>query len=224
MAGSTMPNRWRSTPASRGRYLRRTYQDESSEVEHSPVDAESSADVEAETWMLAVLWEAFPDHTVDAEESRRHPGDDRYRWTSDPLNGTTPVRIHPVDGDVTPAPSPEAATVMSVVGHDVKRDADARAVSTAIDRGIEAVCKRRLKSWSPTVHWGLLARGRLDGAVCYRPDAEELRLGELFVQADDHETTRGDDGSWFVAARTPGLHGELRAVVDATGTTSSSRR
>jgi len=61
---------------------------------------------------------------------------------------------------------------MSVVGHDVKRDADARAFSAAIDRGIEAGCKRRLESWISTVHWGLLARGRLDGAVCYRPDAE----------------------------------------------------
>jgi myo-inositol-1(or 4)-monophosphatase len=251
-----------------GGYLRRAYHDGSSEVEHSAVDAKSSADVEAETRMLDVLEEAFPDHTVDAEESGRHPGDDRYRWIVDPLDGTnnfeaglpsfaTAVTLvvdgdpalaaahvplsddlyvcrrdrglrygsTPVDGDETPAPSPEAATVMSVVGHDVKRDADASAVSAAIDRGIEAVCKRRLESWSPTVHWGLLARGRLDGAVCYRPDAEEQRLGELFVDAVDHETARGDDGSWFVAARTPRLQGELRAVVeDAIGTTSSSRR
>ena len=123
---------------------------------------------------------------------------------------------------------------MSVVGHDVKREAATRAVSEAINRGIEAACKRRLESWCPTVHWGLLARGRIDGAVCYRPDEEEQRLGELFVEAVGYETARsddgtepaaagdggtepataGEDGEWFVAARTDPLFEELLAVVE----------
>jgi len=76
-----------------GRYLRGAYQDGTSEVTHSAVDAKSTADIGAEERMLAVLEESFPDHTVDAEESGRHPGDDRYRWIVDPLDGTTPVRI-----------------------------------------------------------------------------------------------------------------------------------
>ena len=134
--------------------------------------------------------------------------------------GTTPV-----DRAETPAPPPEAATVMSVIGHDVKRDAEASAVSERINRGVEATCKRRLESWSPTVHWGLLARGRIDGAVCYRPDEEEQLLGELFVEAVGHETATAEDGEWFLAARTGALRAALLDVVeDATGATASSRR
>ena len=250
-----------------GRYLRGAYQDGTSEVTHSAVDAKSTADVGAEERMLAVLEESLPEHTVDAEESGVHPGDDRYRWVVDPLDGTNnfeaglptfasavtlvvdgepalaaayvpmPDDLYvcrrdrglrygatPVDRAETPAPPPEAATVMSVVGHDVKREAATRAVSEAINRGIEAACKRRLESWCPTVHWGLLARGRIDGAVCYRPDEEEQSLGELFVEAVGYETARGDDGTepaaagddgeWFVAARTDPLFEELLAVVE----------
>jgi myo-inositol-1(or 4)-monophosphatase len=128
----------------------------------------------------------------------------------------------PVDGDETPPVDPEAATVMSVIGHDVKRDPEASAVSAALNRGVEAACKRRLESWSPALHWGLLARGRLDGAVAYRPDDEEQLLGELFVEAVGHETARDADGEWFAAARTEALLAELAATLeDATG---SSRR
>ena len=131
----------------------------------------------------------------------------------------------PVDRAETPAPPPEAATVMSVIGHDVKRDAEASAVSERINRGVEATCKRRLESWSPTVHWGLLARGRIDGAVCYRPDEEEQLLGELFVEAVGHETATAEGGEWFLAARTGALRAALLDVVeDATGATASSRR
>ena len=117
-----------------------------------------------------------------------------------------------VDGAESPAVAPEAATVMSVVGHGVKRDAEASTVSGRIDRGIESTCKRRLESWSPSVHWGLLARGRIDGAVAYRPDDEEQLLGELFVEAAGHENAGGE--GWFVAARTDDLRAELVGVVE----------
>ena len=120
----------------------------------------------------------------------------------------------PVDGAETPAPAVEAATVMSVIGHDVKRDPAAAAVADEIARGIESACKRRLESWCPTVHWGLLARGRVDGAVCYRPDEEEQLLGELFVESVGHGTVDGDDEEWFVAARTPALRERLLSVVE----------
>ncbi|MFC4439658.1 MULTISPECIES: inositol monophosphatase family protein [Natrialbaceae] len=102
-----------------------------------------------------------------------------------------PVRA---DSDATPS----TATVASVIGHDVKREPDRAAISEAINRAVEDRCKRRLESWSPTVHWGLLARGRLDGIVCYRPDREEQRLGELFADESGLETERGE--GWFVAA------------------------
>lgn len=239
-----------------GRYLRDAFHDGTTEADHSATDVKSSADVEAEARMLDVLQTAFPGHTIDAEESGVHAGEDRYRWIVDPLDGTNnfeaglpsfasavtllvdgrpelgvvyvPVSEdryvcrrdvglryngEVVDGAETLPTAPESATVMSVIGHGVKREADASAVSAAIDRGIEATCKRRLESWSPTVHWGLLARGRIDGAVCYRPDAEEQHLGELFVETVGHATER--DEEWFVAARTDPLRERLVEVVEA---------
>ncbi|AFZ72582.1 inositol monophosphatase family protein [Natronobacterium gregoryi] len=105
---------------------------------------------------------------------------------------------------------PAAATVVSVIGHDVKRDPEHAAVSAAIDRAIEDRCKRRLESWSPTVHWGLLARGRLDGIVCYRPDREEQLLGELFAVESGLRTDTGDD--WFVAAGNDAVFEAIREV------------
>ena len=243
-----------------GRYLERAFETGDTEATYLATDAKSSADVESEERMLAVLEEAFPEHTVDAEESGVYAGEDRYRWVVDPLDGTNNFEaglpsfaaaatllvdgeaelavVHApvpddlyvcrrgeglryggasgdpaerVTGDETPTVDPEAATVMSVIGHDVKRDAEASAVSARIDRGIEAACKRRLESWSPTVHWGLLARGRVDGAVAYRPDAEEQPLGELFVEAAGLETAAGEE--WFVAARTGALREALVEVV-----------
>lgn len=238
-----------------GRYLETVFEDGSSEATFLATDAKSSADVESEARMLDVVRAAFSDHTVDAEESGVHGGDDRYRWVVDPLDGTNNFEaglpsfatavtllvdgetelavVHApvpddlyvcrrgeglryggdrVDGAESPAVDPEAATVMSVIGHDVKRDAEASAVSERIDRGVESACKRRLESWSPSVHWGLLARGRLDAAVAYRPDDEEQLLGELFVEAVGHETASGED--WFVAARTDDLRDELIGVVE----------
>ncbi|WP_049929183.1 inositol monophosphatase family protein [Halopiger goleimassiliensis] len=117
-----------------------------------------------------------------------------------------------VAGDEGQTADPATATVVSIIGHDVKRDPEHRAVSEAINRGIEDRCKRRLESWSPTVHWGLLARGRLDGIVCYRPDREEQLLGELFARESGLETAAGEE--WFVAAGTDPVFDALRAIVD----------
>ncbi|WP_226483080.1 inositol monophosphatase family protein [Natrinema amylolyticum] len=91
---------------------------------------------------------------------------------------------------------PSTATVVSVIGHDVKRNAEYRSVSASINRALEDRCKRRLESWSPTVHWGLLARGQLDGIVCYRPDREEQLLGERFAAESGSRTESGSN--WFV--------------------------
>ncbi|WP_440772521.1 inositol monophosphatase family protein [Natronorubrum sp. DTA28] len=125
--------------------------------------------------------------------------------------------------------NPETATAVSVIGHDVKRRPEQAAVSASINRALEDRCKRRLESWSPTVHWGLLARGRLDGIVCYRPDAEEQLLGELFAAESgllaasgggDRAGRDGRDsevrGEWFVAAGNRAVFDALREVVDET--------
>lgn len=103
------------------------------------------------------------------------------------------------------------ATVASVIGHEVKTIPEQSAISERINRAIESRCKRRLESWNPTVHWGLLARGRLDGIVCYRPDAEEQRLGELFAAESGLE--RKSEENWFVGATTTDLLMELEDIV-----------
>ncbi|WP_436346133.1 inositol monophosphatase family protein [Natronorubrum sp. FCH18a] len=126
--------------------------------------------------------------------------------------------------------SPETATAVSVIGHDVKRRPEQAAVSESINRALEDRCKRRLESWSPTVHWGLLARGRLDGIVCYRPDAEEQLLGELFAAesglrtaasgcqtgADgEHDSDLAGDGAeWFVGAANEALFDALLEIAE----------
>jgi myo-inositol-1(or 4)-monophosphatase len=109
---------------------------------------------------------------------------------------------------------PERATVISVIGHDVKTRPEQFEVSERINRGIETACKRRVESWSPVVHWGLLTRGRMDGIVCYRPDEEEQRLGELFAAESGLHVERGDD--WYVAATTADLADSLTDVVQSS--------
>ena len=123
--------------------------------------------------------------------------------------------------DAGAAVDPETATVVSVIGHDVKRRPERAAVSASINRALEDRCKRRLESWSPTVHWGLLARGRLDGIVCYRPDREEQLLGELFateaglVTATGADTDATGDTEWFVGAADEAVFDALLEIARA---------
>ena len=37
----------------------------------------------------------------------------------------------------------------------------------AISDAVDGTVKRAVQTWAPVVYWGLLARGRLDGFVCY---------------------------------------------------------
>lgn len=99
--------------------------------------------------------------------------------------------------------SPAKSSVISVIGHDVKENPAHYEVAERINRDIERNCKRRIESWSPALHWGLLARGGLDGVVCYRPDREEQRLGELFAAESGLGVETGDH--WYVAAGTDDL-------------------
>ncbi|NIB99897.1 inositol monophosphatase [Halobacterium sp. R2-5] len=111
------------------------------------------------------------------------------------------------DGDVPT----EKATVAFVIGHDVKRDGrldDAAAMQAALGDAT----KRVVESWSPCVHWGALARGRLDGVVCFHPDDEEQHVGELLASEAGASTARPGDGV-YVAATTPAVRDDLIAAV-----------
>ena len=51
-------------------------------------DYVSEVDRKAETEILAIIQQAYPDHGIIAEESGRQQGT-RYEWIIDPLDGTT---------------------------------------------------------------------------------------------------------------------------------------
>ena len=115
-----------------------------------------------------------------------------------------PVRA---DADVPAA----KATVAFVVGHDVKLDGrleEAARLQSALKR----TTKRVIESWSPCVHWGALARGRLDGMVCFHPDDEEQQVGELLASEAGASVARSGDGL-YVAATNDEVRAALLAAV-----------
>lgn len=57
-------------------------------------DLVTQADFESEKAIIATLRQAFPDHTIIAEESGLNQGDPRYQWIIDPLDGTTNFAHH----------------------------------------------------------------------------------------------------------------------------------
>lgn len=107
--------------------------------------------------------------------------------------------------------APPAATVGFVIGHDVKQDGRMATAATVRDE-LAADVKRVVDSWSPTVHWGLLARGRLDAMVTFHPDAEEQVVGELLARESD--AVLEQDGAWTVAATTPAVSDAAWAAID----------
>ncbi|MGQ4556169.1 inositol monophosphatase family protein [Halobellus sp. GM3] len=70
-----------------GDYLADAFRDVSIEAEYGTDDVKSAADRTAERRALAVIEEAYPEHTIHGEESGRN-GDHRYEWVVDPLDGT----------------------------------------------------------------------------------------------------------------------------------------
>lgn len=54
-------------------------------LDRSPV---TKADKDSEAAILAIIKEAFPEHSILAEESGEMAGDPKYRWIVDPLDGT----------------------------------------------------------------------------------------------------------------------------------------
>lgn len=107
-------------------------------------------------------------------------------------------------------------TVAFVVGHDVKLDADHLATAREIEGRLRERCKRVIESWSPCVHWGLLARGRLDGMVCYRPDVEEKHAGALLAAEASVPHVERDE--WYVGATAEAtldtLHSDVESAVN----------
>jgi myo-inositol-1(or 4)-monophosphatase len=150
--------------------------------------------------------------TVCESLERNGPGGDDDAWMSgDPVPVATAVAVpmlddlyvatrgggvryngRPVDvtdGDDIP---PSAATVGMIIGPPVLAGGRPRREYDAITDAVEGVCKRAIQTWAPVVYWGLLARGKLDGFVCYYPAEREQAAGQLLArEAGARERSEG---------------------------------
>jgi myo-inositol-1(or 4)-monophosphatase len=89
------------------------------------------------------------------------------------------------------------STVGYVIGREVKRD-ERGAAARQLYRALDGETKRVVASWAPVVHWGLLARGRLEGMVAFHPNEEEQHVGSLL--AEEAGASIRTDGPLYVAA------------------------
>jgi len=105
----------------------------------------------------------------------------------------------------------EKATVAFVIGHDVKLDGR-MAEANEMQAALGDATKRVVESWSPCVHWGALARGRLDGMVCFYPDDEEQHVGELLAEEAGAAVARPADGT-YVAATSEAVRDDLVTAI-----------
>ena len=71
-----------------GEELRRRYHDDDTAAEFGSFDVKAEADRAAESHMVPVVRQSFPDHTIYAEEGGEHAGSGPHRWIIDPLDGT----------------------------------------------------------------------------------------------------------------------------------------
>jgi len=92
------------------------------------------------------------------------------------FNGT-PVSV--TDGDTVPV---EKATIGLFIGPEVVSGGQERREWDAISRSVEGAVKRAIHTWAPVVYYGLFARGKLDGFVCYYPAEREQAAGALLAR------------------------------------------
>ncbi|MFB6154306.1 MAG: inositol monophosphatase [Haloferacaceae archaeon] len=110
-------------------------------------------------------------------------------------------------------------TVSFVPGGEAVSDPDLRAASWDVQAALRDRCKRVLNTWSPTVDWGLLARGSIEGLVEFHPPSFEHHAGSLLAEESGVATLAGDDV--FVAAPDPDVASSLLEAVDGIRTDRS---
>ena len=54
-----------------------------------PIDLVTVADRDSETQIISTIKDVYPDHSIMAEESGQHHGEEDMLWVIDPLDGTT---------------------------------------------------------------------------------------------------------------------------------------
>ncbi|MFC7131977.1 MULTISPECIES: inositol monophosphatase family protein [Salinibaculum] len=206
-------------------YLRDRFAGGALDADFSDDDVKAIADHEAEQRVMDIIEDAFPDHSISAEESGAHPGREDRRWVVDALDGTnnfaagvptfgvaatlvddegprtTAVAV-PVLNDVYVATRgggvtyngapvtaadgngvpPSHATVVSIIGPPVIEGDDLRREHREMVAAVRGECKRVIETWAPVVYWGLLARGRVGGYLCFHPAEREQVAGELLAR------------------------------------------
>jgi myo-inositol-1(or 4)-monophosphatase len=103
-------------------------------------------------------------------------------------------------------------TVSFVVGLPAVRDEALAARADAIETALGGRCKRVVTTWSPCVDWGLVARGALEGIVCFHPDVYEQHAGELLA-AEAGVVSTSRDGL-YVGAGDTDTRDDLLGVVE----------
>ncbi len=72
-----------------GRFLKESFAGEREVFYKGDIDVVTDADLRAEEIIVGIIRAAYPDHAIVAEEKGSRAGIARYRWTIDPLDGTT---------------------------------------------------------------------------------------------------------------------------------------
>ena len=102
-----------------------------------------------------------------------------------------------------------SSTIAWTQGYGIDPDDEVR--NAAFTR-LERSSKRVLRSWCPSVDWGLIATGRIAGMVAYRNEPWDLVGGALIAQEAGAEVATDASGRWVVVAH-PVLLPELLAVL-----------
>ncbi|MFB6122996.1 MAG: inositol monophosphatase [Haloferacaceae archaeon] len=123
-----------------------------------------------------------------------------------------------VNGDPLSADSDlslDRGTVSLVVGLPAIRDPDRAATAQQIERTLREQSKRVIQTWSPTVDFGLLARGAIEGLVYVHPQGHEQYAGSLL--ASESGVVSGERDDVYVGASNAETLAAIRSAV-ATAT------
>ena len=125
------------------------------------------------------------------------------------LNGEL---LRATDGSSLPL---DHGTVALVIGLDAVTDPALAPQAEALEGALRDCCKRVVTTWAPCVDWGLLARGAIEGLVCFHPAAYEQHAGSLLASESGIEAvdTVADNGR-YVGTPDAETTARLQQVVD----------
>ena len=95
----------------------------------------------------------------------------------------------------------EHGTVALVIGLSAVTDPELAAQAEELELGLRDHCKRVVATWAPCVDWGMVARGSIEGIVCFHPDRYEHHAGSLLAAESGIEAVDSlDENGLYVGA------------------------